>query len=186
MYFNLAGCVEDSITDGPGIRFTVFCQGCPHRCEGCHNPHTWPFETKKEETPEAVFEKIQKNPLTSGVTFSGGEPFCQAAAFAQLGRLCKNAGYEVACYTGYTLETLLKKSSEEPAVKELLQTLDVLVDGPFELAGRSFDLKFCGSKNQRILDVPQSLALGMPVIKRDGRWSAAEEEIPPVKIDYGF
>lgn len=184
MKLNLAGCTEDSITDGPGIRFTIFCQGCPHHCEGCHNPQTWPFETKQEETTKALFEKIKKNPLTSGVTFSGGEPFCQAGAFAELGRLCAGAGYEVACYTGYTLEELLKKAGQEPEVKALLETLDVLVDGPFQQKGRSLDLKFRGSKNQRVLDVPKSLALGGPVLKQDGRWSASEEEIPPVKINY--
>ena len=74
----LAGLVEDSIVDGPGIRLTVFCQGCPHHCPGCHNPESWPFEGGSEMTAEEIVQIAQKNPLCRGVTFSGGEPFCQA------------------------------------------------------------------------------------------------------------
>lgn len=186
MKLNVAGLVQDSITDGPGIRFTIFCQGCPHHCEGCHNPETWAFTENKLVDVEKIFEKIKKNPIIKGVTFSGGEPFSQPAAFAQLGHLCKQAGYEVASYTGYTFEALLERSKTEPAVLELLQTLDVLVDGPFLLAEKSLDVLFRGSRNQRILDVPLSLAFGTPTEKKDGRWSTPLEDIPPVRINYGL
>ena len=93
MTLRLAGFAGDSIVDGPGIRFTTFCQGCPHHCPGCQNPETWPFEGGFEVTPEDVVEHVKRNPLTRGVTFSGGEPFAQAAAHAELARQLKAAGY---------------------------------------------------------------------------------------------
>ena len=92
MTLRLAGFAGDSIVDGPGIRFTTFCQGCPHHCPGCQNPETWPFEGGFEVTPEDVVEHVKRNPLTRGVTFSGGEPFAQAAAHAELARQLKAAG----------------------------------------------------------------------------------------------
>ena len=164
---NLAGISGDSIVDGPGIRTTVFSQGCPHHCPGCHNPETWPFEGGTEMEEETVLRIVEANPLCKGVTFSGGEPFSQAAAFARLGRLLKERGYEVASYTGYTFETLLKGSAEQ---RELLETVDVLIDGPFLLSERSLELNFRGSRNQRILNVPKSLAAGEAVPETSPRW----------------
>ncbi len=163
---NLAGIVEDSIVDGPGIRTTVFCQGCPHHCPGCHNPETWPFEGGTPAEPEQILEIIRSNPLCRGVTFSGGEPFAQAEAFAQLAQLLKSEGYEVASYTGYTFERLLTGT---PAQRQLLEMLDVLIDGPYLQQQRSLELSFRGSRNQRILDVPKSLADGKPVLASP-RW----------------
>ncbi|MDO4566411.1 MAG: anaerobic ribonucleoside-triphosphate reductase activating protein [Oscillospiraceae bacterium] len=164
----LAGVVGDSITDGPGLRTTVFVQGCPHACEGCHNPETHSFEGGYEGDTEELLRQIAKNPLLSGVTFSGGEPFCQAGALAELGEGVKALGLELAAYTGYTFEKLLGSGSGEQ--KKLLGLLDVLVDGRFVLAERSLELKFKGSRNQRILDVQKSLELGDAVLMLDGRW----------------
>ena len=172
MTLNLAGIMEDSIVDGPGIRFTTFCQGCPHHCPGCQNPETWPFEGGFEVTPEDVVEHVKRNPLTRGVTFSGGEPFAQAAAHAELARQLKAAGYEVASYTGYTFEELMEKGT--PEQKELLGCLDILVDGRFEQDQLSLDLRFRGSANQRILNVPQSLAQGKAVWETRPRWVGDE------------
>ena len=168
----LSNFVTDSIVDGPGIRATVFCQGCPHHCEGCHNPQTWPFEGGTEMPVEEIFAQIQKNPLCRGVTFSGGEPFAQAEGYAKLGRLLKAAGYEVAAYTGYAFEQLQKGTT---AQRELLETVDILIDGPFVLSERSLELSFRGSRNQRILDVPQSLLEGRAVETRQLRWSGEYE-----------
>ncbi len=170
MQLQVAGFVPESITDGPGIRFVVFCQGCPHHCPGCHNAQTWPFEGGRQWSIEAVFQKLRQDPLVRGVTFSGGEPFCQAAAFAQLAQMLKQNRYEVAAYTGYTFEELLQKAGAQPEIDALLRQLDVLVDGPFVQAQLSLELKFRGSRNQRILDVPASLAAGAAVEKHDGRW----------------
>ena len=162
----LAAIVTDSIVDGPGIRTCVFCQGCPHHCEGCHNPETWPFGCGTPMAEERVLEIVKGNPLCRGVTFSGGEPFAQAEGFARLADLLKEAGYEVASYSGYTFEQLLQGT---PAQKALLSKLDVLIDGPFLLSERSLQLVFRGSRNQRILDVPKSLAAGAAVEITRGR-----------------
>ena len=110
---------------------------------------------------------VRSNPLCRGVTFSGGEPFAQAAGFAQLARLLKEKGYEVASYSGYTFEELLKGSEDQ---KALLASIDILIDGPFLLAERSLEVPFRGSRNQRILDEKQSLAAGKAVPTTSGRW----------------
>jgi len=164
---NLSGIVSDSIVDGPGIRTTVFAQGCPHCCPGCHNPETWPFEGGTAVNEEQILSVVRENPLCRGVTFSGGEPFAQAEGFARLGRMLKGAGYEVAAYTGYTFEELVGGTPEQ---LELLKTVDVLIDGPFRMEEKSLELPFRGSKNQRILNVPASLRAGTPVEETSGRW----------------
>lgn len=154
----IAGVVEESIVDGPGIRFAVFVQGCPHRCEGCHNPETHDFGGGREVDTDSLFEQCAANPLIKGVTFSGGEPFCQAAALYELGCRFKERGLNLMCYSGWTFEELTEKSRSEKDVKALLSILDYLVDGRFELSQRSLALKFRGSANQRIIDVQRSLS----------------------------
>ena len=164
---NLSGIVTDSIVDGPGVRVCVFCQGCPHHCDGCHNPETWEFGIGTDMEPEQVFEIVKSNPLCKGVTFSGGEPFAQAEDFSRLAQMLKAAGYEVASYTGFTFEQLLAGT---PAQKNLLSLLDVLIDGPFIQAEKSLELSFRGSGNQRILDVQKSLAENKAVLHTAMRW----------------
>ena len=164
---DLTGIVQDSIVDGPGIRTTFFCQGCPHHCEGCHNPETWDFGCGTQVPVEDLVDVVKSNPLCRGVTFSGGEPFAQAAGFAKLAKLLKAEGYEVASYSGFTFEELLKGSD---AQKELLASIDILIDGPFVMAERSLEIAFRGSRNQRILDGPKSLAAGKAIPTTSGRW----------------
>lgn len=165
---HLSNILGDSIVDGPGIRTVIFAQGCPHHCIGCHNPSTWPFEGGTSVCEEDIVSIVQSNPLCKGVTFSGGEPFAQAEGFAKLAALLKAKGYEVAAFSGYTFEQLLQGSD---AQKQLLQQMDVLIDGPFLLAERSLSISFRGSKNQRILDVPASLASGHAIAITTGRWA---------------
>ena len=153
----IAGTVNDSIVDGPGIRFTVFTQGCPHRCEGCHNPQTHDFNGGEDVTLESLLDKIKGNPLLDGVTYSGGEPFCQARQLYELGLEVKKLGMDIVTYTGYTFEYLTEHSDEENCYEKLLSVTDVLVDGRFELDKRDILLKFRGSSNQRLIDVPKSL-----------------------------
>ena len=164
---DLSGIVQDSIVDGPGIRTTIFCQGCPHHCEGCHIPETWDFGCGTPMTEETIAQIVRSNPLCRGVTFSGGEPFAQSEGFAKLARLLKERGYEVASYSGYTFEELLEGSEDQ---KQLLQSIDILIDGPFRMEERSLELVFRGSKNQRILDIPKSLAAGKAVETTAKRW----------------
>ena len=164
---DLSGIVSDSIVDGPGIRTTIFSQGCPHHCPGCHNPETWDFGCGTQVPVEAIVEIVKSNPLCRGVTFSGGEPFAQAEGFAKLAELLKAQGYEVASYSGYTFEELLEGSEDQ---KKLLESIDILIDGPFLLAEKSLEIAFRGSRNQRILDVQKSLAAGVAVETASKRW----------------
>ena len=167
MAIDMAGIATDSIVDGPGIRTTFFAQGCPHHCPGCHNPETWEFGVGTPMEVETLAEIPGSNPLCRGVTFSGGEPFSQAAEFYRLGKLLKDRGLEVASYTGYTFEALLGGTEDQ---RKLLTVLDVLIDGPFRLAERSLELNFRGSRNQRVLNVPESLRAGKAVMETSPRW----------------
>lgn len=162
MELRIAGTVNDSIVDGNGIRFTIFVQGCPHGCEGCHNPQTHDFDGGTISATEELLERIKGNPLLDGVTFSGGEPFCQAEALAVLGREIKQLGLDIVTYTGYTFEQLYE-NREKAHWGELLAVTDYLIDGPFILAEKSWEVKFRGSSNQRYIDCQRSLAEGRAV-----------------------
>ena len=159
----LAGWVDDSIVDGPGLRFTVFTQGCPHACPGCHNPHTHAFEGGKLESVASLLDRIRANPLLDGVTLSGGEPFEQAPALTELASGAHALGLSVMTYSGYTLERLIAPQGEAKGWPKLLAETDILVDGPFVARLRNPLLRFRGSSNQRILDARASLRLGRAV-----------------------
>lgn len=167
MNVQLAGLVEESVVDGPGMRFVIFTQGCKHHCEGCHNPQTHDVKGGQTVTIEYLEEQIDKQQLIRGITFSGGEPFLQAAAMARLARYAKKKNLHTLAYTGYTFEKLLDLSRTDAGITDLLAHLDMLVDGPFILAERDITLQFRGSRNQRILDVPASLQQGKAVIWED-------------------
>lgn len=164
----LSGFTGDSIVDGPGLRCTVFCQGCPHGCPGCHNPATHPFTGGEPWPVEQLFQRIGQYPLCRAVTLSGGEPFCQAEALCLLAAKLREAGYTVDAYSGYTFEQL---SAGTPAQQQLLGLLDTLVDGTYIEARRSLNLRFRGSENQRIIQVPQSLAAGHAILDTSERWN---------------
>lgn len=149
----LSGIESESIVDGPGIRYVVFVQGCPHNCKGCHNPQTHDFKGGYMESQDKLLQEIKENPLLSGVTFSGGEPFCQAKALAQLGKKVKGMGKHLMVYSGFTLEQLLEKGKTEDEVMDLLKTADVLVDGPFIEEQKDLELSFRGSSNQRYIEL---------------------------------
>ncbi|HNZ99280.1 anaerobic ribonucleoside-triphosphate reductase activating protein [Ruminococcus sp.] len=162
MELRIAGTVNDSIVDGPGIRFTVFVQGCPHNCKGCHNPQTHDFSGGTLTTTEELLDKIKSNPLLDGVTFSGGEPFCQAEALSELGKEIKKLGLNIVTYTGYTFEQLYNDRKKNHW-QELLEVTDVLIDGPFILEQKDWEIKFRGSSNQRYIDCQKSLAEGIAI-----------------------
>ena len=158
----IANVVSDSIVDGPGLRFTVFTQGCPHHCPGCHNPETHDPAGGREVTVEALAEQMLSNPLMDGLTLSGGEPFDQAGECCALAARAKEKGLNVWAYTGYRYETLLEQAN--PAVLALLEQVDVLVDGPFVESLKSYDALFRGSTNQRLIDLPKSRETGRTVL----------------------
>ncbi|MBR1585030.1 MAG: anaerobic ribonucleoside-triphosphate reductase activating protein [Clostridia bacterium] len=168
MKIRIAGTVNDSIVDGPGLRYAVFTQGCPHHCPGCQNPETHDPNGGREEDTEALIAKMGKNPLLSGLTLSGGDPLEQSAPCLELARAAHRMGLNVWMYTGYTWEALLAEN--DPDRMALLRETDVLVDGPFVLAQRSLELNYCGSKNQRLIDVPASLREGKIVLWQMPVW----------------
>ncbi len=164
MTIRIAGTANDSIVDGPGLRFTVFAQGCLHHCAGCHNPQTWEEDGGETVEIAGIVEKIRRNPLLSGVTLSGGEPFMQAAECAEIAKAAHGMGLNVWTYTGYTWEELERKMKSVPRFRTLLMETDVLVDGPFIQGQRSLELLYRGSRNQRLIDVQKSLAAGKAML----------------------
>ncbi len=147
----ISDLVNDSIVDGVGLRFTVFVQGCPHHCKGCHNPQTHDFNAGRLIAIDEIVEKIASNPLLDGVTFSGGEPFCQAMELYELGKKIREMNLNITTYTGYTFEYLYEHLHGGNGYDALLSVTDWLVDGRFIEEQRSLELKFRGSANQRII-----------------------------------
>ncbi|NLD51335.1 MAG: anaerobic ribonucleoside-triphosphate reductase activating protein [Clostridiales bacterium] len=168
MKYRLSGLVNDSIVDGPGLRLAVFMQGCPYDCPGCHNPQTHDPLGGREADTEDVCAKLDKNPLLAGLTLSGGEPFLQPEAAAVMAAYARQKGLNVWAYTGSTYEALRQRN--DPAVDHLLALVDVLVDGPFVLAQKSLDVPWRGSRNQRLIDVQQSLQAGETVFWQAPAW----------------
>lgn len=161
MKVQVAGIVNESVTDGPGFRTTIFFQGCRHHCAGCHNPQTWAFDGGNSLEIEDLISQIPYSPLIKGITLTGGDPFFQPQAASALARDCKKRGKDVWAYTGFTWEQLLGQGDVD--MLDLLKACDVLVDGPFVRSLISFDLPFRGSSNQRLILVQESLKRGSVV-----------------------
>lgn len=168
MDIRLNGIVNDSIVDGPGLRLAVFVQGCSHHCPGCHNPETHDPKGGQPGDTEDVLQLMKENPLLDGLTLSGGEPFEQPEACLALAKAARGMGLSVWIYSGYRYEALLNQ--EQAAIKGLLDTCDVLVDGPFLLAERSLELDFRGSRNQRLIDLTASRDAGNAVLWQPLAW----------------
>ena len=152
--------VEDTMVDGPGFRTSIYCAGRRHQCPGCHNPQSWAFDQGREMSVRELMRVIIADPYTRGVTFSGGDPMYQAAAFAELARqIHRRTQKDIWCYTGFTFESLIQQDQ-----RELLAEVDVLVDGPFVQSLHDPDLLFRGSSNQRLIDVQASLYSGKTVL----------------------
>ncbi len=159
----LAGVIRESVVDGPGWRLVVFVQGCPHHCEGCQNPQTHDFSGGYDSTVGNIINATKANPLLSGITLSGGEPFTQAKVLTVLAHEVHATGLNVMAYSGWTFEQLYIGADEKNGWLGLLQEIDWLVDGKFEIEKKSLSMKFCGSTNQRIIDVKKSLVYGIPI-----------------------
>ena len=155
----IAGIVEESIVDGPGIRYTIFTQGCPHNCFGCHNPQTHEYNGGRLENIDNIVSSIKENPLLKGITLSGGEPFIQAKVLSNLIDKLDN-GLDVITYTGFKFEDLLSSNNDENGYLDLLRRTDILIDGKFEIDKKDENLKYRGSSNQRAIDVKKSLEKG--------------------------
>lgn len=159
----LAGIIRESVVDGPGWRFVVFGQGCPHKCEGCQNPETHDFGGGYISDTDRILKAAAENPLLSGITLSGGDPFVQAESFAVLAKGAHEIGLNVIAYTGWTVEQLMAGMDSHKGWRELLEETDILVDGKFILSQKSLNVRFRGSKNQRVIDPRASLKAGAAV-----------------------
>ena len=156
----ISGITPESIVDGEGIRYVIFVQGCPHHCVGCHNPSTHSFDGGEVVAIRDILTDIEKNSkYIDGITLSGGEPFCQIDQCSIIAKKAQELGLTVWCYTGFSFEELYGRQDK------LLNYIDVLVDGPFVLNERSLNLEFRGRKNQRIINVHDSLITGKTVLK---------------------
>lgn len=161
MMMRMYGLEQNSYVDGPGIRMAIFFQGCLHKCEGCHNPGSWPMYGGEKVDTNDLMKKMANDPLLDGITLSGGEPFLQPQPALALVRFARQKGLSVWCYTGYTFEQINEWQDNR---KTLLQNIDVLVDGPFKLEEKSLDVPWRGSRNQRLIDVKKSLEKGEVVL----------------------
>lgn len=168
MKIRLAGeMTTDSIVDGEGIRSVIWCQGCIHNCPGCHNPETHSFDAGFLRDVSSVLDEISLLEFQDGITLSGGDPMCQIDACLEIAKHCQNIGLNVWCYTGYKMETLLNRMEKENKLKELLLNIDVLVDSPFILELKSYDVPFRGSKNQRLINARESVKQNKVILYKD-------------------
>jgi len=155
----MAGFYDESISNGLGWRAVLFVSGCPHGCPGCHNKEAQSFDFGQEFNKQEIIDRICENSILKGITLSGGEPLCEEniAGVLDFVKSLKEVkpNFNVWCYSGYTLEQLMNRNDE--ITNEMLENIDVLVDGQFVLDKKNPTLKFRGSENQRILDIPKCL-----------------------------
>ncbi|MBP2635440.1 MAG: NrdG: anaerobic ribonucleoside-triphosphate reductase activating protein [Firmicutes bacterium] len=178
MEIRLAGITQESIADGPGLRLVIFTQGCPHNCPGCHNPDTHDINGGYVTDVEGLYQYIEKitvrNKLLRGVTFSGGEPFLQAKPLALLAKKLRSLGLDIVAYSGFTFEQLAAMALKRKSISALLEQTELLIDGQYKAAERDLGLAFRGSRNQRLVDVQATIAVGRVVIWEDlaqKRWA---------------
>lgn len=153
----LAGIAYESLVNGPGLRRVFFSQGCKHDCNGCFNPETHDFNGGEDKNMDQLIKEVLDNPMLKGVTFSGGDPFERAEEFAYMAKAFKKANLSVWSYTGYTYEYIIDNLDKRGGWRDLLNNIDVLVDGRFEMDKQEDGLRYRGSSNQRLIDVEKSL-----------------------------
>jgi anaerobic ribonucleoside-triphosphate reductase activating protein len=154
----IAGIVKESVVDGSGLRYVIFTQGCPRRCVGCHNPDTQDFAGGYAAPIAKLLDSINATKLINGITFSGGEPFAQAAACAELSKLIKQnrSDLNIIAYSGYYYTELLAMAKKDQAIAWFLQLIDVLIDGPYDATKKDPSLPFRGSSNQSIIELSKT------------------------------
>lgn len=173
-YLNIMGYVDESEVNGPGCRAVIWVQGCPRECPGCFNPDSWSFEANQIVAVDTLAENILNNPRNTGVTFSGGEPFWQAATLASLARKLKAAGLNVMSFTGFTLKQLQSESAP-PDSQELLEQLDILIDGPFV---QSLAIN---SPNSPVSSSNQRIHIFNPALSDQITWASDQIEVHILK-----
>ena len=155
-----SGLIRNDLAAAPGVSVTFFTQGCPHRCKGCHNPETWNFEGGKEFTPKVlddIYEALQANGINRSFCIMGGEPLCEENTFLVLMVLLEVKKHfpqtPVYLWTGYYYRDLLISSDKR--VKQILELVDVLIDGPYIESQRDITLPLRGSTNQSIINLKE-------------------------------
>ncbi|MBE9004210.1 radical SAM protein [Fortiea sp. LEGE XX443] len=173
-YLNIMGYVDESEVNGPGCRAVVWVQGCLRECSGCFNPESWPFEINQLISVDTLAAQILSKPQNTGVSFSGGEPFWQAPALAALARQLKAAGLNVMSFTGFTLKQL-QSDSAPPGSQELLEQLDILIDGPF------VESLAINSPNSPVSSSNQRVNVFTPALVNQITWASDQIEIHILK-----
>lgn len=163
----LAGIAYESLVNGPGMRRVFFSQGCKHNCIGCFNPDTHSFTGGEEKDMDELIQDVLENPILRGVTFSGGDPFERAEEFSYMAKKFKSNNLSIWSFTGYTIEYILEQIDKRKGFRELLENLDVLIDGKFEKMLSREGLKFRGSSNQRIINVQETLDRGKVILMEE-------------------
>lgn len=153
MEIRLFGTVNDSIVDGPGLRYSIFTQGCLHHCPGCHNPKSHDLTGGYLKSIDEIIKEIDDNPLLDGITLSGGEPMLQIEPLIEICKEVKKRNLNIVIYSGFTFEQIVADSNK----KSLLELCDMLVDGRFEIDKKSLSLLYRGSSNQRLINIQKSL-----------------------------
>jgi anaerobic ribonucleoside-triphosphate reductase activating protein len=154
---NLAATCVGTRALGPGLRSVVWVQGCPFRCRGCIAPDWIPMRPAREVTPAALADELLSDPAVTGLTFSGGEPMMQASELAEVARTARRKrDVSLICFTGYRLATL-RSRPPAPGVAELLEQIDVLIDGLY-IESKNDDRGLRGSDNQRVHHLTDRLA----------------------------
>lgn len=157
----IAGIIPESYTDGKGIRYVIFMQGCNHKCPGCQNPETWDFKGGYLKDIKDILEEIGDNPLLDGVTISGGDPLCNIDDTKKIVNAIRTKynNLSIWVYTGFTYEECLNDKNKN----DIIESIDVLVDGPFINEMRCLDKPFKGSSNQRMIDIKETIKTGKVV-----------------------
>lgn len=154
----IAGIEPESVVDGEGWRYVVFVQGCKHACKNCHNPQTWEMNTGKifevNDLVSDIKASLEANILIDGVTISGGDPLYQAEEITELCKQLHELGINIWVYTGFVYEQVIQNEQ----MKNILNYINVLVDGPFIESKKTLDINYIGSTNQRIIDIQKTLS----------------------------
>lgn len=149
--YRVIDIIRGTTVDGPGFRTAIYLAGCRHRCEGCHNPQSWDWENGIPYSLQEIMDIVREEDFD--VTLTGGDPLYHPASLTLLVKALKDNARNVWIYTGYTWEEI----NRDEALYNAIAMADVLVDGPFIKELRDPDLKFRGSANQRIINIPQSI-----------------------------
>ena len=150
---NIVSIIYDSLVNGPDMRTAIFFQGCSIHCKGCHNKHTWEFNTGRDMTVDEILKCIENNSFTKNITLTGGHPLEQKEFCLELVKELKKKEYNICIYTGWIYEDI------KDEYKDILDNIDYLIDGPFKQYLHMEGLKYKGSSNQRIIDMNKTREL---------------------------